>query len=129
MSINMKIESKDNSLFGTDYYRNSSIVVPRAYQPTAEFSVSLNKPGTNANVTLRTDDYVVASAEGRQFMTDRFIMTTKFNALQSVVAQVERERIFDEHVAILIASRTYMTTGKLPDSPLVIKALPAGIYA
>lgn len=127
-NIDMKIESKDNSLFGEDIYRNRSILVPRAYQPTISHSTSMNKTGTNANVTIRSDDYVVADVDGRQLMTDRFILATKFTALQSVTAVDERARIFDTHLAMLIALRSYVLDGTLPDNPVVIKALPATLF-
>lgn len=128
MTTSLTIESKENSLYGTDTYRNKSVIVPRAYQPTASLSAAPNKDGSNVNMSVRVDDFVVANMEGRQLMTDRFIATAKFTALQSVVAQVERERAFDSFLALLIASRESIITGILPDEPLVIKDLPAGLF-
>lgn len=129
MSVtDMKIESKQNSLEGEDIYRNRSVLVPRAFQPTISVSASPNKTGTNVNMVVRSDDYVVADVDGRQLMTDRFIMTTKFTSLQAVAAADERARIFDTHIAMLIAARATILDGILPDEPLVIKALPATLF-
>lgn len=128
MTMSLKIESKENSLYGTDTYRNKSVIVPRAYQPIASLTAAPNKDGTNVNMSARVDDFVVATVDGRQVMTDRFIATAKFTALQSVVAQVERERAFDSFLALLIASRESIITGVLPDEPLLIKDLPAGLF-
>ena len=119
--MTLQIESKNNSVTGTDSYRDTGSTNPRAWQPTASIDVSLNKLGSNANVTVRNDDYVVVmDANGRQIMTDRFIMTTKFTALQEVVAATERERIFDNHVMLLIAAKADILAGRLSDEPLVI---------
>lgn len=116
----LAIESKQQSLLGVDVYRDKSIAVPRAYQPTVTLTAASNAAGTNVNMTVRSDDYVVANVDGRQLQTDRFICTTKFGALQAVSAEVERARIFDTHVAFLIAARESIITGKLPDNALTI---------
>lgn len=125
---NMKIESKDNSVYGEDVYRDRSVLVPRAFQPTLTHSVSINKTGTNANVTIRSDDYVVVDVDGRQLSTDRFILSTKFTALQAVTAVEVRERIFDTHIAALVAAKQQILNGTLPDTGLVLKVLPATLY-
>lgn len=116
----LTIESKQQSLLGTDQYRNKAVAVPRAYQPTVVLTASANAAGTNVNMTVRSDDYVVANVDGRQLQTDRFICTTKFGALQAVTAEVERARIFDTHVAFLIAARESIIAGKLPDNALTV---------
>lgn len=128
VTSDMKVESKDNSIYGEDIYRNRNVLVPRAFQPTISHSVSINKQGTNANVTVRSDDFVVVEVDGRQLSTDRFILSTKFTALQAVTAPEVRERIFDTHIAALVAAKQQILSGVLPDNALVLKALPATLY-
>lgn len=118
--MSLSILSKEQAPQGSDYYRDEAIVVPNAFKPSLVHTVKANATGSNHNVTIRSDDNVVVTSDGKTTASDSFIMTTKFTALQSVIAAEERARIYDAHIVYLALSRKASLDGRLPDSPIVI---------
>lgn len=112
-----KILSKDNSPYGTDYYRSTNATIPAAYRATHVHSCDMNKSGTNSNVTLNTKVPVVVNADGRTYSVDTFKASTYFASLQHITADTERALAFDEHIKILILARQDILSGTLPDEP------------
>lgn len=112
-----KILSKDNSPYGSDYYRDTDATIPAAYRATHIHSSDMNKSGTNSNVSLNTKVPVVVTSDGRKFSTDAFKCTTYFASLQHITADAERQQCFDEHLKLVVLSRADTLAGTLPDEP------------
>lgn len=115
--FNIKILSKDNSPFGTDYYRSQDVNIPPAYRATHELKCDLNKAGNNSNVNLRTKVPVVITSDGRTTSRDAFTVRTYFTSLQHITADEDRAKAYDSHLMMLILSRADQLGGTLPDEP------------
>lgn len=117
--MSIKILSKDNDLIGTDKYRDDAKVLPMAYRPTIDNSVTQNAKGTNNSVTIKSVTPVVVTANGVTSSADSFLMVTKFSSLQHITNDAEREQCYDDHVRMLILNRSANLYGQLPDVPVV----------
>lgn len=114
------ILSKDNDLLGTDKYRDTTKTIPMAFRATIDMSVNQNSTATNNNVSVRSVHPVVKDISGVTTSSDSFLAVTKFSSLQHITNDVERAACFDNHVAFLLAARSSILDGQLPDEPVVL---------
>lgn len=112
-----KILSKDNSPYGTDYYRSTDASIPAAYRATHTHKTDMNKSGTNSNVTINTKVPVVVNSDGRMFSTDAFKVSTYFSSLQHITAEEDRMSALHEHLKFYILGMNDVAAGTLPDEP------------
>lgn len=112
-----KILSKDNSPYGTDFYRSTNAAIPAAYRASHVHSCDMNKSNTNSNVTINTKVPVVIGEADRKISVDTFKCTTYFTSLQHITADAERALAFDEHIKMCILARADILAGTLPDEP------------
>lgn len=112
--------SKQTDLLGTDLYRVESPTVPLAYRQTISHSVTKSPSNQSHSVNVRSVAPVLKTIDGVVTSSDSFLMTTKFTALQHVVDDVLRAKIYDDHIAFLIASRTTNLNGGLPKTAVTI---------
>lgn len=114
------ILSKDTDLLGTDRYRDSDKTIPMAFRATIDMTVNPNASNTNNQVTIKSVQPVVNTVQGVVTSKDSFLMVTKFSSLQHITNDAERERIFDNHLRFLIASKQSILDGQLPSQAVVI---------
>ena len=112
--------SKQTDLLGTDLYRNENPAVPLAYRQTITHSVAKSPSSLSHSVNVRSVAPVLKTVDGTVTSSDSFLMTTKFTALQHVVDDTLRAKIYDDHVAFLIASRNTNLNGGLPKTAVTI---------
>lgn len=111
--MSVSLYSQSASPLGTSIYRFVGVAVPAQFIPTLVFSAKSNNAGTNNWVKVNTKYPLISEIDGVNTETNAFVMTTEFSALQSVIADTERERIFDEHVAFLVAHKLDILDGKV----------------
>lgn len=114
------ILSKDTDLLGTDRYRDSDKAIPMAFRATIDMTVNPNSSNTNNQVTIKSVQPVVNTVEGVTTSKDSFLMVTKFSSLQHITNEAERERVFDNHLRFLIASKQSILDGQLPSTAVDI---------
>lgn len=105
--------SQSASPLGNSIYRFVGVSAPALYIPTITFSAKANGSGTNNWVTVDSVYPLLTVVDGVTTQTDAFKMKSEFTSLQSVIADTERERLFDEHVAFLTANKANILAGKV----------------
>lgn len=103
--------SASQSPLGTSIYTFTGVSAPAMYTPRLFKKAVRNKSNTNIEVTVDTNFPLVTEEEGIYTVRNTFKMRTTFTALQSVISNTERERIFDEHVAYLTAQKAKILIG------------------
>lgn len=96
---------------GTSIYQFDSVRAPAQFMPTITVSAVQNSSGTNTNVTVGSEYPIISEVDGVNVATNRFKMTTVFTALRSIQSDVERARLFDEHVTYLTANKANILAG------------------
>lgn len=107
------IYSQSASPLGVSTYRLDGVAAPAQFIPTIGFSAKSNSSGTNNWVRVDSQYPLIAVVDGVTTQTDAFRLTTEFTALQNVIADTERQRVFDEHVAFLTEQRSNILAGKV----------------
>lgn len=116
----MSIISKQNDQLGTDTYRVEDANIPTGFRETTKLTVaeSTRKPNPGAavsrNSSVITERPVVRTVDGLTVSTDKFVVTSKFTALQHITEATARKAAFRNHVAFLIESETAIIEGNLP---------------
>lgn len=114
----MKCISKDNSLVGSDFYRDNSAAVPNAYKPTLVHTVTENKAQTNRTQKITVKVPVVTMQDGIATANDTFHCSLQFTSLQGVIADTEREAALKYVLAYATAALESLKDGSLPDEPV-----------
>ena len=103
--------SASQSPIGTSIYTFVGVDVPAMHVPKLYKKTSRNKSNTNIEVVIDTNFPLVTVVDGVNVVRNTFKMRTTFTALQSVINDTERARIFDEHVAYLTAQKAKILAG------------------
>lgn len=111
--MTVSIYSQSASPLGSSIYRFDSVAAPAQFIPTLTFQAKANGSGTNNWVTVDTVYPLIVVVDGVTTQTDAFRFKSEFTALQNVIADSERERLFDEHVAFLTAHKADILAGKV----------------
>lgn len=107
----IELYSASQSPLGTSIYTLSGVDAPAMYVPRLYKKTVRNKSNTNIEVTIDTNYPLVTEEAGTYAVRNTFKMRTTFTALQSVISNTERARIFDEHVAYLTAQKAKILIG------------------
>lgn len=127
------IISKQNDQLGTDTYRVEDANVPTGFRETTKLTIaeSTRKPSPGAaasrNSTVVTERPIVRTVDGLTISTDKFVVNTKFTALQHITEPTARRAAFRNHIAFLIESETAIIEGNLPVSAVTDAALTSRI--
>lgn len=114
----LAIWSASTAPLGTSVYRFVGIDAPAQYLPTLNYEAKMNTAGSNTWVRIDTRYPLLSTVEGVITKTNEFKMYTEFSALNSVVAQDERSRLFDEHVLFLLKNRPGILAGNIVTAPV-----------
>lgn len=114
----LAIWSASTAPLGTSVYRFVGIDAPAQYLPTLNYEAKMNTAGSNTWVRIDTRYPLLSTVEGVITKTNEFKMYTEFSALNSVVAQDERARLFDEHVLFLLKNRPGILAGNIVTAPV-----------
>lgn len=114
----LAIWSASTAPLGTSVYRFVGIDAPAQYLPTLNYEAKMNTAGSNTWVRIDTRYPLLSTVEGVITKTNEFKMYTEFSALNSVVAQDERARLFDEHVLFLLKNRPGILAGNVVTAPV-----------
>lgn len=105
------IYSASPAPLGVSEYRLVGVDAPAQYVPRIIASTSRNASGTNIDYRLKSDYPLLVTVDGVITNNNTFRMETKFSALQNVLNDTERARIFDEHVQFLVDNRSKILNG------------------
>lgn len=111
--MTVSIYSQSASPLGSSTYRFDGVAAPAQFIPTLTFEAKANGSGTNNWVRVDSTYPLITVVDGVTTQTDAFRMKSEFTALQNVIADTERERLFDEHVAFLVAQKANILAGKV----------------
>lgn len=112
----LSILSKETDVVGTDKYRANDAAIPMAFRAYAEVTANPNADGSNVQMTVMTAKPVVFLSNGINTVVGTFRATTKFNALQNIVNDTERNAVIDAHIELLTKLKTSVANGTLPAS-------------
>lgn len=118
--MSLTILSKQTDALGTDVYRSTDSTIPMAFRPSVEMSAALNPKKTSVSMTVKSLYPLVNTVDGVPVSQNQFLMVTKFTALQHVVNDTERAKIFDDHIAFLEAARSAILEGRLPTTAITL---------
>lgn len=127
------IISKQTDQLGTDTYRVEDVNVPTGFRETTKLTVAESNrkpsPGIAAsrNSTVVTERPIVRVVDGLTMSTDKFVVNTKFTALQHITEPAARKAAFRNHIAFLIESETAIIEGNLPVGAVTDAALTSRI--
>lgn len=96
---------------GTSIYLFAGVDAPAQFVPTLTVKATQNNSGTNTNVSVASEYPIVSQVDGVNIAANRFRMETSFTALRSIKSDTERNVLFDEHVAYLIANKAEILKG------------------
>jgi len=119
---NLTILSKQTDAIGQDTYRSEVESIPRAYRPMIFMSVAPNPRATSNSVQIRSVYPLLNVVDGITTSQNQFVMVTKFTSLQHVTNDVERAKIFDDHIAFLQQARASILEGRLPTTAVELPA-------
>lgn len=114
----LSVWSQSTSPLGRSIYRFVGVSAPAQFVPTLNYEARMNGPGTNTWVKIDSRYPILATVDGIVTETDNFRMTTEFSCLQNIIAQTERERLFDEHARFLLANRLGIINGNVTTAPV-----------
>ena len=111
--MTVSIYSQSASPLGSSTYRFNGVAAPAQFIPTLTFEAKANGSGTNNWVRVESTYPLITVVDGVTTQTGAFRMKSEFTALQNVIADSERARLFDEHVAFLTAQKANILAGKV----------------
>lgn len=111
--MTVSIYSQSASPLGSSTYRFDGVAAPAQFIPTLTFEAKANGSGTNNWIRVDSTYPLITVVDGVTTQTDAFRMKSEFTALQNVIADSERARLFDEHVAFLTAQKANILAGKV----------------
>lgn len=109
--MSIALQSGSTSPLGTSIYTFVGISVPALYMPKLVNKTTRNKSGTNIESLVECKYPLVVNVDGINTVRNTIQMKTTFTALQAVLAPTEAERVFDEHVAFLVAHKAKILAG------------------
>lgn len=114
----LAVWSQSTSPLGKSIYRFVGISAPAQYVPWLSYEAKLNGNGTNTWVRVDTRYPILTTVDGVITETDQFRVYTEFSALQNIIADNERARLFDEHCRFLLANRPGILAGNVTTAPV-----------
>lgn len=114
----MVIWSESPSPLGRTIWKFSGVAAPQQYLPWLSFETKQTSAGANTWSRVDSRYPILATIDGVLSQTNEFKMYTEFSALQNIISDTERARLFDEHVLFLLKNKPGILAGNVKLTPI-----------